>query len=86
VKRNADSPQTFHSELLGTLKVPLIVDDLYSLDGESLAALQPIRALIFLFKWVTEGDERGGGEGSYDDEFTGFFARQVVCLFGVKMC
>ncbi|CAE6419744.1 unnamed protein product [Rhizoctonia solani] len=64
------------SELLKTLGVPLVVDDLYSLDAESLAALQPIRALIFLFKWIGGGDETGGAEGRYDEEFPGFFAHQ----------
>ncbi|KAG8733199.1 hypothetical protein FRC12_018948 [Ceratobasidium sp. 428] len=66
------------TELLKTLGVPLVVDDLYSLDAESLAALQPLRALIFLFKWIGGGDETGGGQGKYDDEFSGFFAHQVV--------
>ncbi|KAG8698292.1 hypothetical protein FRC08_006016 [Ceratobasidium sp. 394] len=66
------------TELLKTLGVPLVVDDLYSLDPESLAALQPLRALIFLFKWVGGGDETGGGQGRYDEEFPGFFAHQVV--------
>ncbi|KAF8585797.1 ubiquitin-specific protease [Ramaria rubella] len=66
------------TELLKTLGVPLQVDDLYSLDEESLAAMQPIYALIFLFKWVAGTDEKGGGEGSYDEEFPGFFAHQVV--------
>ncbi|KAF8348180.1 hypothetical protein F5887DRAFT_1060345 [Amanita rubescens] len=72
------------SELLKRLSVPLIVDDLYSLDSESLAALQPLRAFIFLFKWLpTSHDEtvpQSGGE--YDADFAGFFAHQVVnnCL------
>lgn len=65
------------SELLKSLGIPLVVDDLYSLDSESLAALQPIRALIFLFKWIGGGDEAGGGEGKYDEDFPGFFAHQV---------
>ncbi|QRV94122.1 peptidase C12, ubiquitin carboxyl-terminal hydrolase 1 [Ceratobasidium sp. AG-Ba] len=66
------------TELLKTLGVPLVVDDLYSLDPESLAALQPLRALVFLFKWIGSGDETGGGQGKYDEEFPGFFAHQVV--------
>ena len=65
------------SELLKTLGVPLQVDDLYSLDAESLVLMQPIHALIFLFKWVAGMDESGGAEGTYDDEFPGFFAHQV---------
>lgn len=66
-----------YSELLKTLKVPLIVDDLYTLERDTLASLQPIRALIFLFKWVAGGDERGGADGVFDDDFAGFFAHQV---------
>jgi ubiquitin carboxyl-terminal hydrolase L5 len=68
------------SELLKTLGVPLIVDDLYSLDPESLAALQPIHALIFLFKWppTTSATESGISDGVYDPDFSGFFAHQVV--------
>jgi len=62
---------------LKTLGVPLQVDDLYSLDAESLALMQPIHALIFLFKWVAGLDESGGAEGTYDEEFPGFFAHQV---------
>lgn len=61
--------------------VPLIVDDLYSLDSETLAALKPIHALIFLFKWVAPSDSNGGSEsssGTYDPDFPGFFAHQVV--------
>ena len=64
-----------------TLGVPLVVDDLYSLDAETLAALQPLRALIFLFKWIGGGDEKGGGEGRYDEEFPGFFAHQVRSIY-----
>lgn len=56
----------------------LVVDDLYSLDADVLSALQPIHALIFLFKWVANADESGGGSGTYDDDFPGFFAHQVV--------
>ncbi|KAF9453928.1 hypothetical protein P691DRAFT_657230 [Macrolepiota fuliginosa MF-IS2] len=68
------------TELLKTLGVPLIVDDLYSLDAESLAALQPIHALIFLFKWVptTSTSTSGTSGGEYDRDFSGFFAHQVV--------
>ncbi|KAB5596071.1 Ubiquitin carboxyl-terminal hydrolase [Ceratobasidium theobromae] len=74
----SDPGVTGLSELLKSLGIPLVVDDLYSLDSESLAALQPIRALIFLFKWIGGGDEAGGGEGKYDEDFPGFFAHQVV--------
>ncbi|KAJ7128952.1 ubiquitin carboxyl-terminal hydrolase [Mycena crocata] len=67
------------SELLKTLGVPLIVDDLYSLDPDSLAALQPLHALIFLFKWIpTSGDASTSQGGEHDRDFPGFFAHQVV--------
>ena len=65
-------------ELLKTLGVNLIVDDFYSLDPDVLASLQPIHALIFLFKWVANADESGGGSGQFDSGFPGFFAHQVV--------
>ena len=73
--------ENFHPrELLKTLGVPLIVDDLYSLDAESLASLQPLHALIFLFKWLpsSSGDAPSTSAGEYDSEFSGFFAHQVV--------
>jgi ubiquitin carboxyl-terminal hydrolase L5 len=59
------------------LKVPLIVDDLYSLDSESLAQLQPIHALIFLFKWVPVSESTPTA-GLPRPDFQGFFAHQVV--------
>jgi len=64
------------TELLKSLGVPLIVDDLYSLESDSLAALQPLHALIFLFKWIPSSTE--GHSGTDDPDFPGFFARQVV--------
>ena len=66
------------SELLKTLGVPLVVDDLYSLDPESLAQFQPLHALIFLFKWVSGQSGEPSSGGQYDPEFPGFFAHQVV--------
>ncbi|KAI0033451.1 hypothetical protein K488DRAFT_47678 [Vararia minispora EC-137] len=66
------------SELLKTLGVPLVVDDLYSLDPESLSALQPLRALIFLFKWLPGAGEPELIGGAYDPSFPGFFAHQTV--------
>ncbi|KZS88713.1 cysteine proteinase [Sistotremastrum niveocremeum HHB9708] len=65
------------TELLKTLGVPLIVDDLYSLDPSTLASLQPLHALIFLFKWVAPADSSEASV-DYDDAFEGFFANQVV--------
>ncbi|GJE95832.1 cysteine proteinase [Phanerochaete sordida] len=64
------------SELLKNLGVPLVVDDLYSLDADSLAEHQPIRAFIFLFQWVQTHPDAVRGE--YDRDFAGFFAHQVV--------
>ncbi|KAI0633291.1 ubiquitin-specific protease [Trametes polyzona] len=66
------------TQLLKTLGVPLVVDDLYSLDPESLAELQPLHALIFLFKWVENQSSVPSSGGQYDPEFPGFFAHQVV--------
>ncbi|KAF8893918.1 hypothetical protein BD779DRAFT_1504156 [Infundibulicybe gibba] len=68
------------TELLKTLGVPLIMDDLYSLDPESLSSLKPLHALIFLFKWLpSSSDETSNlSTGQYDPEFPGFFAHQVV--------
>lgn len=68
-----------YRELLKTLGVPYIVDDLYSLDQEALAALQPLHALIFLFKWLPQtGDEPRIVAGEFDHDFPGFFAHQTV--------
>ncbi|KAH9485199.1 Ubiquitin carboxyl-terminal hydrolase 2 [Psilocybe cubensis] len=68
------------TELLKSLGLPLIVDDLYSLDSDSLAALQPLHALIFLFKWIpTSSDSAAPPRAGTDDpDFAGFFAHQVV--------
>ncbi|KAF8875811.1 ubiquitin-specific protease [Gymnopilus junonius] len=68
------------TELLKSLGLPLIVDDLYSLDPESLATLQPLHALIFLFKWIPTSSNSVAPQraGSDDPDFPGFFAHQVV--------
>ncbi|KAG5646833.1 hypothetical protein DXG03_002210 [Asterophora parasitica] len=67
------------TELLKTLGVPMIVDDLYSLDPDTLASLQPLHALIFLFKWIpSSGDSTSTSAGQSDPDFPGFFAHQVV--------
>ena len=58
-----------------------MVDDLYSLDAESLAALKPLRAFIFLFKWLPSSQNESSvpqSGGEYDTDFAGFFAHQVV--------
>ncbi|GMK54631.1 hypothetical protein CspeluHIS016_0112170 [Cutaneotrichosporon spelunceum] len=72
-------PQVF-SELLRNLGVTgLQVDDLYSLDADTLSQLKPIHALIFLFKWVGQG---GGAEAAgveIDPSEAGvWFANQVI--------
>ncbi|KAG6821018.1 hypothetical protein H0H93_007908 [Arthromyces matolae] len=72
-----ESDPSVFTELLKTLGVPLIVDDLYSLDPETLASLQPLHALIFLFKWIPSSAETAQA-GQYDTDFPGFFAHQVV--------
>ncbi|THH29859.1 hypothetical protein EUX98_g4339 [Antrodiella citrinella] len=64
------------SQLLKTLEVPLVVDDLYSLDAESLSEFQPLSAFIFLFKWVQSPTSPMAG--TFDSDFPGFFAHQVV--------
>lgn len=66
-----------HRELLKSLGVPMVFDDLYSLDPSTLAAHQPLHALIFLFKWTSDSPDPTSG-GSYDSDFPGFFAHQVV--------
>ncbi|KAH0827325.1 hypothetical protein J3R83DRAFT_3951 [Lanmaoa asiatica] len=67
------------TELLKTLGVPFIVDDLYSLDPDTLSALQPLHALIFLFKWLpSTSGELSSTVGQYDTDFPGFFAQQTV--------
>ncbi|KAG6812546.1 hypothetical protein H0H92_002315 [Tricholoma furcatifolium] len=65
------------TELLKTLGVPMIVDDLYSLDSETLASLQPLHALIFLFKWIPPSATNSSA-GQDDRDFPGFFAHQTV--------
>ena len=58
--------------------MPLVVDDLYSLDAAVLSDFQPLHALIFLFKWVSTGSAEPSIGGQYDPDFPGFFAHQVV--------
>ncbi|KZP12384.1 cysteine proteinase [Athelia psychrophila] len=68
------------TELLKTLGVPLIFDDLYSLDPDTLATLQPLHALIFLFKYISPSGSSAPlpSAGTPDPDFAGFFAHQTV--------
>ncbi|ORX34420.1 ubiquitin-specific protease [Kockovaella imperatae] len=72
-------PQVF-TQLLKDLGVKgLQVDDLYSLDSDTLGPLRPIHALIFLFKYVG-GDEGESSSGIEVDsgENGVWFANQVI--------
>jgi len=55
--RTSLSHGTFNSELLQLLGMPLLMDNMYSLDPATLEqqyALVPMQALIFLLKWIAE--------------------------------
>ncbi len=53
--------------------LPSQVEELWSLDKESVDALKPVHGLIFLFKWISETDSR-----TVDPEAPQvFFAKQV---------
>ncbi|KAF0977211.1 hypothetical protein FDP41_003864 [Naegleria fowleri] len=53
----------------------LQVEELWSLDSETLSELKPIYGLIFLFKWVGEKDERPALEQTPENMF---YAQQIV--------
>lgn len=67
-------------------------DDVYSLDPATLEALQPIHALIFLFKWVGQtpqsealaqgNDDLRGEEITDPEDYLGvYFANQVMLRY-----
>lgn len=75
-------PHVFSSLLRDIGVQGLEVDDLYSLDADTLKTLEPIHALIFLFKWVG-GDRKEGLAGgelikNEEDHLGVYFANQVV--------
>ena len=51
------------------------VEELYSLDAESMQALGKIKGLVFLFKWRDTKDERATAT-DYEDHL--FFAQQMI--------
>ena len=80
------------SELFQLLGTSLVMDEVYSLEPSALheqTQTSPVHALIFLFKWLADlekDDEESGSingtrgprtGGVYDEEFSGFFAKQV---------
>ena len=50
------------------------MEELWSLDADSLRALAPVHGLVFLFKWTAEPDPR---PVLHETEGKMFFARQV---------
>ncbi|KAJ7594681.1 hypothetical protein C8J56DRAFT_927375 [Mycena floridula] len=71
-----ESDPSVFSELLKTLQVPLIMDDLPTLDPAGFAIFEPLHAMIFLFKWMPSTGSTSAGTA--DPDFPGFFAHQVV--------
>ena len=55
------------------------VAELWASDRESLAALEPVLGLVFLFKWQKEEDARPV-DAAYAEKGI-FFAAQVQCSF-----
>lgn len=73
---------TFHN-LAGILKelgvVGLEVEELYGLDADLLSAIHPVKALVFLFKWIGQGDPAAmDGKLDSDTPPDFFFAHQVI--------
>lgn len=60
----------------------LEVSELYSLDASLLSSLQPIYALIFLFKYVDQSESPAGSDpaatGTPKEDTDFYFAHQVI--------
>ncbi|KAK4052342.1 hypothetical protein OIV83_002144 [Microbotryomycetes sp. JL201] len=56
----------------------LIVEELYGLDDDLLASLQPIKAFIFLFKYVGRADRIGCAGTPKEPPVPHYFAHQVI--------
>lgn len=83
--------------MLQKLGTPLVMDELYSLDAsilQEMAAITPVCALVFLFKWTAEreGEDVGSGTargpktgGVYDPSFEGFYSKQVCIVIRFQL-
>ena len=79
-----ESDPALFTSLLHELGVTgLEVSELYSLDSALLASLQPIYALIFLFKYVDTSSQAQSGDapsntGTAKEDVNFYFAHQVI--------
>ena len=79
----SESDPGVFTELMEAMGVPGVqMEELYSLDSETLKAMAPVHGLIFLFRWTPEaGDDDRGAAASVSESETPpgmFFARQVA--------
>lgn len=56
----------------------LEVEELYGLDPDLLAALHPVKALVFLFKWIGGDIESMDGKLVTPEDPAFFFAQQTI--------